>query len=259
VQTHGLADLEVSVGALGPGASADVTVTRAAAVRAASDFSLVHLEARPGLGLVVARRVLTAAPPVLVHPRLLAVRPPPPGRDRAAAADPTAVGAVVARPGSDVLGVRQWRGGGDRGRVHWRTTARTGQPTVLERGEVARPALCLVLVGPDLAPSFEAALAMAASTADAALREGSHLMVVAWHVDGPVLASATTPLDLLDWWSTVHDTVLPDPTAFGTTVLRGFGPGELHLARPLETPGGWLTEAARHSPGVTLRVLDVPG
>jgi hypothetical protein len=110
-------------------------------------------------------------------------------------------------------------------------------------------------VGPDPAPSFEKVLATAASTADAALRAGSAVMVVAWHVDGPVLASATTPAELLDWWATVHDTVLPDPAVFGSTVLRGFGPGELHVAMPLETPAGWSAEAARHCPGLALRVL----
>lgn len=259
VQTHGLADLAVSVGALEPGTCAAVTVSRAAAVRRTSDVSLVHMESRPGLGLVVARRRVLAVDDVVVHPRLHVVRPPRPGPARAADTDPSPAGAVVARPGPEVLGVRQWRSGDDRGRVHWRTTARTGRLTVLERGEVVRPALHLVLLGPDLAPSFEAVLAAAASTADVALRQGTRLMVVAWHVDGPVLASAATPADLLDWWSTVHDTVLPDPAWFGSTVLRGFGPGELHLARPVETPAGWLTEAARHCPGLALRILDVPG
>ncbi|HET8971020.1 MAG TPA: DUF58 domain-containing protein [Candidatus Nanopelagicales bacterium] len=259
VQTHGLADLAVSVGALEPGTSASVTVSRPAALRRTSDVSLVHLESRPGLGLVVARRRALAVDDVVVHPRLHRVRPPRPGPAISADTDPTSDGAVVARPGPEVLGVRQWRSGDDRGRVHWRTTARTGRLTVLERGDVVQPAVRLVLLGPDPAPSFESVLTAAASTADAALRDRSRLMVVAWHVDGPVLASATTPVDLLDWWSTVHDTVLPDPAAFGSTVLRGFGPGELYVARPVETPDGWLAEAARHCPGVTLRVLDVAG
>ena len=259
VQTHGLADLAVSVGALAPGASAAVTVSRGAAARRVSDLSLVQLESRPGLGLLVARRRVLAPDDVVVHPRLHVVRPPRPGPARALVVDPGPAGAVVARPGPEVLGVRQWRAGDDRGRVHWRTTARTGRLTVLERGEVVQPAVHLVLVGPDPAPSFEAVLATAASTADAALRAGSRLMAVAWHVDGPVLASATTPAGLLDWWSTVHDTVLPDPAVFGSTVLRGFGPGELHLAMPRETPAGWVAEAARHCPGLLLRVVELPG
>jgi uncharacterized protein (DUF58 family) len=233
-------------------------VSRTAAVRRTSDLSLVHLESRPGLGLVVARRRLVAADDVVVHPRLHAVRPPRPGPARAVATDPSAAGAFVTRPGPEVLGVREWRSGDDRSGVHWRTTARAGRLTILERGETVQPAVHLVLVGPDPAPSFEATLAAAASTADAALRQGSRLMVVAWHVDGPVLASAATPAELLDWWSTVHDTVLPDPAGFGSTVLRGFGPGELHVAMPAETPLGWLAEAARHCPGLTLRVLDRP-
>ena len=259
VQTHGLADLAVSVGALEPGASADVTASRAAGARRTSDVSLAHLESRPGLGLVLARRRVIAPDDVVVHPRLHVVRPPRPGPANAAVTDPDAAGAVVPRPGPEVLGVRQWRSGDDRGRVHWRTTARTGRLTVLERGEVVQPAVHLVLLGPDAAPSFEAVLAAAASTADAALRAGSRLMVVAWHVDGPVLASATTPAELLDWWATVHDTVLPDPAVFGSTVLRGFGPGELHVAMPRETPDGWLAEAARHCPGLVLRALETAG
>ncbi|HTE74275.1 MAG TPA: DUF58 domain-containing protein [Actinomycetes bacterium] len=259
VQTHGLADLAVSVGALEPGASADVTVSRLAAARRTSDLSLVHLESRPGLGLLVARRRVLAPDDVVVHPTLHVVRPPRPAPAGAAMTDPAATGAVVARPGPEVLGVRQWRSSDDRGRVHWRTTARTGRLTVLERGEVVQPAVHLVLLGPDPAPSFEAVLTAAASIADAALRAGSRVMVVAWHVDGPVLASATRPAELLDWWATVHDTVLPDPAVFGSTVLRGFGPGELHVAIPLETPAGWSAEAARHCPGLALRVLETAG
>jgi hypothetical protein len=82
---------------------------------------------------------------------------------------------------------------------------------------------------------------------------------VAWHVTGPVLAWTTSRWDLLDWWSSVTDTVLPDPAAFGPLARAGFGAGELLVAAPPETDVRWFAAAGRACPGLQLRRVEAAG
>lgn len=258
LHTAGLADVVVSVGRLDPGDRTSVQVERLATCRAASESTTGHLVCRPSLGLLAAQRTLAVADQVIVHPVLHELPQRPVSRG---ARDIENGRVVVAAAGAEILGVREWRSGDDPGRVHWRTTARSGRPTTLERGEVESDVLRLVLVGSDRAPGFEEALSLAASICDAAIADGSRVSAVAWHVDGPVLAAAGSRWELLDWWSAVHDTVLPDPARFGSLAGAGFGPGDLLVAVPPEADGGWLrpaaAAAAAHCPGLRLRPVAV--
>lgn len=250
LHTGGLADVVVSVGSLDPGDRTSVRVERLATGRAASESTTGHLVCRPSLGLLAALRELEVVDQVIVHPRLYE-RP-----ERIVSRgvlDHENGRVVIATAGAEILGVRGWRSGDDPGRVHWRTTARSGRPTTLERGEVESDVLRLALVGSDRQPGFEEALAVAATICDAALAEGTRVSAVAWHVDGPVLGAAGSRHELLDWWSTVHDTVLPDPAGFGRLVGAGFGPGDLLVAVPPDAEGAWLSAAAAHCPGLRLR------
>ena len=251
LHTAGLADLVVSVGRLSPGERVSVPVSRAATTRAVGDGSVARLVARPGLGLVVAWRRVDVLDHVTVHPRLHDV-PVLAGSERVGSGD---AGSAVRAHGPEVLGVEEWRAGGDHRRVHWRSTARTGRLTLLERGDAVTSQLDLVLVGSDGSPGFEEALSAAASTCDRALRAGHRVMAVAWHSDGPVLAPAQSRWELLDWWSSVHDTVLPDAEVFGAAVRAGFGGGSVVLAGPADPVDEWFAGAARACPGMLLHRL----
>lgn len=246
-------DLTASVGRLDPGDRVTIRVRLPTTARGATQLSCAHLQSSPSLGLLtVARRQPVEAPSV-VHPRLHAVTAVP--ITSALAGDTE--GPVVRAPGLEILGPREWRPGDDRGRIHWRSTARTGRPILLERGQVLVPQLRLALVGLDTSPGFEPALALAASVCDRALRAGQTLTVVAWHVTGPVLGASGSPRELMDWWSTVHDTVLPDPAEFAATALAGFGSGNLLVVGPPEMDGDWIGRAARDCAGLTLHRLVV--
>ena len=252
LHTAGLAGLAASLGRLDPGEEASVPVLRAATDRAVAHGSVVHLHSRPGLGLLSTERLVHVADHLTVHPRLLDVADVPVTEHRIAGTS----AAVVRGTGHEVLGVREWRSGDDHRRVHWRSTARSGRLTVLERGDATATELRLVLVGPDHEAGFEDVLSAAASVCDRALRSGRLITAVAWHVTGPVLAQTTSRWELLDWWSSVTDTVLPDPAVFGPLALAGFGAGEVLVAAPPETGDGWFAAAGRAGAGLRLRRLE---
>lgn len=75
-------------------------------------------------------------------------------------------------PGLDVRGIRQWRPGDEVHHVHWRSTARTGRLTVLERGEPVIGSIGLLVAGIAGEPNFERTVAVAAATARDAMDDG---------------------------------------------------------------------------------------
>jgi uncharacterized protein (DUF58 family) len=253
LQTAGFADLIVSVGELAAGDRTNITVERRAVRRSMTAGSLVHLAARPSVGLVCATRAVRVPAPVVVHPPLHDA----PLRSAGRQVDGSD-GTLVAAPGVEVLGVRDWRSGDDPRRVHWRSTARTGRLTLLERGDVVTTALRLVLVGSDGAPGFEEAVSAAASTCERAMRAGQPVTVVGCLVRGPVLAPTGSRWELLDFWGALHGSVLPDPVAFGSTVAEHIGPGDLLVAGPPEVDLRWLAAAAEAATGLTLTRLESP-
>jgi uncharacterized protein (DUF58 family) len=253
LHTTGLADLIVSIGELAASDRASITIERLAVRRSMSAESQVHLVAGPSLGLVSSTRALRVPAQVVVHPRLYDAPLRRAGRQVDGSGS-----TMVAGPGVEVLGVRDWRSGDDPRRVHWRSTARTGRLTLLERGDLVTPALRLILVGSDQAPGFEEAVSAAASTADAAMRSGQPVTVMGWHVSGPLLAPTSSRWQLLDYWAALQGSVLPDPAAFGSFLAAHLGPGDLLVAGPAEADPGWLAAASRAAPGLTLTRLEAP-
>jgi uncharacterized protein (DUF58 family) len=249
LHTVGLADVVLSVGRLDAGDRTSVEIERPATHRAAAESATGHLVARPSVGVLAATRELVVADQVFVHP---VIHERPDRQVSTGVLDHEDGRVVVGTAGTEILGVREWRPGDGAGRVHWRSTARTGRLTLLERGDVESDVLRLVLVGADRQPRFEEALGVAASICDAALAAGDRVSAVAWHIEGPVLGAAGSRGELLDWWSTVHDTVLPDPAEFGRMATAGFGPGDVLVACPADAVGHWLRAAAAHSPDLRL-------
>ena len=254
LHTHGVECCVVSVPRLAPGERTSAVVHRRSASRGVAEATAALLTARPSLGLREGRRVVAVPGRLVIHP-LLAQRADRPVTHRhETGAD--AAGRERADAGAEVVGVREWRSGDDPARVHWRTTARSGRLAILERSSTQAEELRVVLVGSDRHPGFEEALSDAATVCDRGLQHGSAVTVVAWHVEGPVLGAAGSRWDLLDWWSTVHDTVLPDPREFGRLALTGFGPGDLLVAGPAEADLAWLHAASTSCPGLRLRRLE---
>jgi uncharacterized protein (DUF58 family) len=248
LHTAGIADLVAHVGRLRPGQGVAVPVTRLATGRAVADRTLVHLSSRPGLGLTRTARPLHVPDHLTVHPWLHDMPDLPVGWR----ADDGTEASVVTGQGSEVLGVRQWRAGDDLRRVHWRSTARTGRPTLVERGEPRTTQLRVVLVGSADYPGFEDAVSAAASACDLALRAGRSVTAVAWREDGPVRAPTGSRWELLDWWSGLADTVFPDPAIVGSAALGGLDSGEWLVAGPVEVLDEWLSQARRAAHGLVL-------
>jgi uncharacterized protein (DUF58 family) len=235
-------------GRLRPGQHVSISVTRLATGRAVVDGTLIHLSSRPGLGLTSISRSLHVPDHLTVHPWLHDM----PDLPVAFQVDHGSDASVISGQGSEVLGVRQWRAGDDLRRIHWRSTARTGRPTLVERGEPRTTALRVVLVGSADYPRFEEAVSAAASACDLALRAGRTVTAVAWRADGPVRAPTGTRWELLDWWSGLADTVFPDPAIVGAGTHGGLEIGEWLVAGPVEVLDEWLAIARRAGNGLVL-------
>jgi uncharacterized protein (DUF58 family) len=246
--TAGLADLTASVGRLQPGERVTVPLTRLATGRAVAQVTLVHLLSRPGLGLISTTRPVHLPDHVTVHPRLHDV----PARWVRWQVGDGHHALVVTGQCSEIVGVRQWRTGDDLRRIHWRSTARTGRPTVIERGDPRTEQLRVVLVGTVDYPGFEDAVSAAASACDLALRAGRSVTAVAWHADGPVRAPTGSRWELLDWWAGLADTSFPDPALVGSALHGGLDSGEWLVSGPVEVLDQWLAPATRASHGLVL-------
>jgi uncharacterized protein (DUF58 family) len=228
----GLDPVRLYVDPLPPGGRADAALSRVAVVRGATGMSRVRVESGAPLGLLVAaiardyRQVLVVHP-VRVAPDHLAH---PSGRSQEAI-DPR-VGA-----GLELAGVRDYRPGDDPRHVHWRSTARRGHLVVTERGTGPAEALDLLVVGPSTAPDWEALVATAAATCQAAQRSGRTVTVAAWAGLGPgVPAPTATTVELLDWWAALDLAELPDP---GALVRSRDGRGPLAVAVSAGAAEGW--------------------
>jgi uncharacterized protein (DUF58 family) len=253
LHTEGLADVTVYVGPLWPGESAAVPIRRSALRRGVAELTRVEMTSSPSLGLVRASLHREFPEHVTIHPEQREADEK--ARTRRLAEN--AEGDAVRGPGSDPLGVREWRHGDDHRHVHWRSTARHGRLVVLERGETPLSELRLALVGPVVAQDFESALATAAATCDGALRSGRLVTVAAWLPGGPAVALVGSRLALLDWWSALGDVVLPDARAFARSATATFGRGDLVVAGPAAALDSWFPSARDACAPVNLRRLEV--
>jgi uncharacterized protein (DUF58 family) len=86
-------------------------------------------------------------------------------------------GALVRASGTDNGGVREWRSGDQVRNVQWRSTARTGRLTVIERDHVTTGPLVVLIAGPSGDPALEEAISKAATVGSAALRRGTAVLI----------------------------------------------------------------------------------
>ena len=128
--------------------------------------SHVDLECPGPFGLFVRRHHLIHRQEILVLPENVRPLPLP-------ALAGGATGARSPSPDDELRGVREWRAGDSPRHVHWRSTARTGALTVVERGEPKGGSLLIVVGGTWGDPEYEGSLATATATGCAALGRGS--------------------------------------------------------------------------------------
>ena len=160
------------IAALDPGEAATVRAEAGWTQRGVYPLETVTLATSFPFGLFRKERDLEIPGEAVVWPRHdLALRDPRPGGERIRRAGETYAGAAGAR--GEYRGLRPYRPGDDPRDVHWKTTARAGQPVVREYERDRSNALwiCLELRTPE-GDEAEAALEVAASLAAAAERRG---------------------------------------------------------------------------------------
>lgn len=259
--THEIAGLDPIRGyvpPLPPGRSAQLDLSRPAVRRGVSGVAHVHLDCAAPIGLLRLRLLWEYRQLLVVHPARVA----PDAVARPAGAADEAID-PHAGAGLDVAGVRDYRPGDDPRHVHWRRTARRGALVVTERGTGPDRALRLLVVGPSSAPDWEALVATAASTCQAAQRAGRLVQVAAWVGLGPGQPAPTgRPVELLDWWAALDLAELPDPGAFAARLAtaqadRAVLGGVNALAVSAHVPAGWWA-ALRAAAGVDLARVTPP-
>lgn len=191
----GLPDATVYVRRVRPGASVVADVVRTPAQRGRwTDGGSVTVEARSPFGGFSRRRVWTWLEATIVHPGLAK-----PLRPDAGSSTSTRLVSGSGRPGrgTEVLGLREWRRGDDASAVHWRSSARRGSLSVLER-EVPRTDDLIVAVGrTGHGEAWELAVSRAAATAAATYRRGTRVILVT----GAGANVPTSLTALLDWFA----------------------------------------------------------
>ena len=140
-------------------------------------------------------------------------------------------------PGLDVRGVREWRPGDAVRHVHWRTTARTGRIAVLDYAEPTVGTIGVLAAGTSPDARFEAALAVALSTAWRALGDDLHLVVPYWNARGQTLLTTAASIRTLSQWHRLFAVIraeIPEPATVdalfasvgtGGVVLMAVGDG----------------------------------
>lgn len=160
------------VAALDPGEAATVRAEAGWDRRGVYPLETVTLATSFPFGLFRKERDLEIPGEAVVWPRHdLTLREPRPGGERIRRAGETFAGAAGAR--GEYRGLRPYRPGDDPRDVHWKTTARAGQPVVREYERDRSSALWICLeLRTSAGDEAEAALEVAASLAAAAERRG---------------------------------------------------------------------------------------
>jgi uncharacterized protein (DUF58 family) len=199
VGRFGTATLEL--GPLPRGVQRDAAYAFPTDVRGVHPVGPISIEARDPFGLAARRRHLVGRTAVVVLPRTYPLAPLPParGEEREAAHRALATGSTV---DEELAALRPYEPGDDVRRIHWRTTARTGEPVVRQFDEPwQRRTTVLVDTRPTAhdPASFERAVSAAASVVALAAGRGELVRIVTTGgVDTGLVAAAADGDDLFD-------------------------------------------------------------
>lgn len=147
-----------------------VHTTRTPVARGVLAASEVRVDTIAPFGFFARCLVVPVAREVLVLPATVAVSAPRAGGGEGE-------GAPLRTIGADAGGVRDWRPGDQARNVQWRSTARTGRLSVLEREQLSGGSLVVLIAGHNGESTLEAAVSRAAGTCTAALRRGTTVLV----------------------------------------------------------------------------------
>ena len=236
------------IGTLAGHESVVVRGSRVPRARGVIETSHLEIDAVAPFGFFTRRTVIAVSQRVLVLPA-----PAP------AIALPQSIGiqsgTAGAAGGLDAGAVRAWRPGDQVRNVEWRSTARTGQLTVLEREELSAGSLVAVLVGTSGVPAFEAVVAVATATAAAALHQGRIVDVVTSH--GHIRCSSLrTEGALLEFFARIEQAE-PLSDASLDQVLRSCGRGgTLLVALAPATFADWRMRVGARAAIAGVQVID---
>ncbi len=146
-----------------------VAMTRTPAARGVLGASEVRIDATAPFGFFSRTMEIRVDAELLVLPVAAPIESIPAG----ASGD----GISVRAKGMDAGGVREWRSGDQVRNVQWRSTARTGRLTVVERDQVATGSLVVLIAGRSGDPTLEEAVSKAATVASVAIRRGTAVLI----------------------------------------------------------------------------------
>lgn len=230
----GLTDARLHVPPLPPGGAAEVVLQREATARGMHHEHVIRVVTRAPFGLAERRCTLRGRGRLIVHP---ALRPPV---ELAAAGQGESPAGRPARTGHELHGLREWRQGDTRRQVHWRASAKRGEPVVVVPELTREPRLAMVVVGAAGDPDWEQLLSVAAWTAVEALRSGSSVRLTA--AGAPDLLG-TDPTAVLDWFAGLGDA--GPPGAAVLAAVRGWAGQEGAVTVASTWPAGRWPAALR--------------
>ncbi len=222
-----------------------VVTTRTPAARGVLAGSEVRIDATAPFGFFSRTAVVSDDSELVVLPVLAPVESIPAG----AGGD----GATLRAKGTDAGAVREWRPGDQVRHVQWRSTARTGRLTVVDRDHSAPGALVVLIAGRSGDPMLEGAISRAATIGDVALRRGTPVFVAG--VDGNCLR-ARTQAALVELLARVD---VREPLGDGalTRAMRCAADGSVLVAAGRTVPKGWAAAVERAAALAAARVIDL--
>jgi uncharacterized protein (DUF58 family) len=222
-----------------------VVTTRTPAARGVLTPSEVRIDATAPFGFFSRTVVVSDDSELLVLPELAAVESIPAGAG--------GVGAALRAKGTDPGAVREWRAGDQVRHVQWRSTARTGRLTVVERNEWASGSLVVLVAGRSGDPVLEDAISKAATIGSVALRRGTPVFVAGG--DGNCVR-ARTQAALVELLARADVREPLDDGAL-TRAMRCAADGSVLVAAGRTVPRSWASAIDRAAALAAVRVIDV--
>ncbi|MDQ1494161.1 MAG: hypothetical protein QOG69_644 [Actinomycetota bacterium] len=224
-------------------------IGRTPVARGAIERSQVELDAVAPFGFFARRTIVPVPQALLVLPALTPALPLP-------IATGARSGVAGRTNGLDAAAVRDWRPGDQVRNVQWRSTARTGRLTVLEREDVSAGSLVILVLGRTGDRDFEFALAKAAATGVAALRQGMATVVMT--SDGEIACShPRTERALLEFFARINRATTMDDALLARALGIAGREGSLVLAASSATPAAWRTNLRSLSSRAGVRLIDL--
>jgi uncharacterized protein (DUF58 family) len=222
-----------------------IATTRTPAARGVLSSSEVRIDATAPFGLFSRTMV------ELVDRELLVLPVPAPIESIPAGA--RGDGATMRARGADAGGVREWRSGDQVRNVQWRSTARTGRLTVVERDHAATGSLVILIVGRTGDPALEEAISKAAMVGSVALRRGTAVLIAS--EDGGCVR-ARTQASLLELLARA-DVREPLDDAALNRAMRSADGGRVLVAAGRTLSGAWAPAVQRAAALAGVTVVDL--